>query len=309
MDRTIIVGYDGSDRARDALALGALLARTSGAQLIAAHVYIAPATVERGEEVARVLTQEAERKLADVRALADDPAPELVVQPGRSTAEGLYRLAEERGAEIIVVGSSSHGALGRVLVGSGPEQLLHGAPCAIAVAPAGYADAGTHALATIGVGYDGAPESREALAAAVELGRAAGATVHAISVLRPNPGIYIPAPMAASAYQDYIDAVHDSESRDVRDAVVQLDGSGVDVVVETPGGLPPQYLAEHSHEYDLLVLGSRAYGPLRRVLLGSVSTHLIRHAACPLLVLPRGAALDADEMSRPTQTTADARLS
>ena len=38
---------------------------------------------------------------------------------------------------------------------------------------------------------------------------------------------------------------------------------------------------------DLLVCGSRAYGPLRRVLLGGVSSRLLRRAALPLLVVPR----------------------
>ena len=38
----------------------------------------------------------------------------------------------------------------------------------------------------------------------------------------------------------------------------------------------------------LLVVGSRGYGPLRRVLLGSVSTQLVRSAPCPLIVTPRG---------------------
>ena len=38
----------------------------------------------------------------------------------------------------------------------------------------------------------------------------------------------------------------------------------------------------------LLMVGSRGYGPLRRVLLGSVSTELVRSAPCPLIVTPRG---------------------
>ena len=42
-----------------------------------------------------------------------------------------------------------------------------------------------------------------------------------------------------------------------------------------------------SADLDLLVVGARAYGPVRRLLLGSTSTKLARHAACPLLVAPR----------------------
>jgi nucleotide-binding universal stress UspA family protein len=42
-------------------------------------------------------------------------------------------------------------------------------------------------------------------------------------------------------------------------------------------------------EIDLLVCGSRGYGPVRRVLLGGVLRKLIRRAACPVVVVPRGA--------------------
>ena len=47
-------------------------------------------------------------------------------------------------------------------------------------------------------------------------------------------------------------------------------------------------LAEASAELGLLICGSRGYGPLRAVLLGSVSAKLTRSAACPLLITPRG---------------------
>jgi nucleotide-binding universal stress UspA family protein len=54
-------------------------------------------------------------------------------------------------------------------------------------------------------------------------------------------------------------------------------------------GDPARELVEASRQADLLVAGSRGYGPVRRLLLGSVSTLLVRQADCPLLVLPRSA--------------------
>jgi nucleotide-binding universal stress UspA family protein len=51
-------------------------------------------------------------------------------------------------------------------------------------------------------------------------------------------------------------------------------------------------LAEVSGDFDLMVTGSRAYGPLRRTLLGSTTRKLIRASACPVLVLPRGLGVD-----------------
>ncbi|MGH2973909.1 MAG: universal stress protein [Solirubrobacterales bacterium] len=54
------------------------------------------------------------------------------------------------------------------------------------------------------------------------------------------------------------------------------------------GGPPAEVLVEHSQQLDLLVLGSRGYGPVKSVLLGSVSSHVLRNAQCPVLVAPRG---------------------
>jgi nucleotide-binding universal stress UspA family protein len=52
-------------------------------------------------------------------------------------------------------------------------------------------------------------------------------------------------------------------------------------------GIPGEELAAFSAELDLLVVGSRSYGPVRRLVLGSTSDFLERHARCSLLVLAR----------------------
>lgn len=59
------------------------------------------------------------------------------------------------------------------------------------------------------------------------------------------------------------------------------------------GEAAPALAGEVRQGVDLLCLGSRAYGPVRRVLLGSVSSELMSSAPCPVLVVPRG--VDADD--------------
>ena len=80
-------------------------------------------------------------------------------------------------------------------------------------------------------------------------------------------------------------------------------------IAEIPGvsakavyGPPDSELEAFSSEVDLLAVGSRGYGPLKRLVLGSTANHLARHAGCSLLVLPRG--LTADRSSAAEHATA-----
>jgi nucleotide-binding universal stress UspA family protein len=87
--------------------------------------------------------------------------------------------------------------------------------------------------------------------------------------------------------------LQDAFSRVVRDAA----GGVAEVPVSTKllDGAPGPAIAEATKEgVELLVTGSRAYGPLRSVIVGSVSRHLVDHASCPVLVIPRSAESDID---------------
>jgi nucleotide-binding universal stress UspA family protein len=53
-------------------------------------------------------------------------------------------------------------------------------------------------------------------------------------------------------------------------------------------GLAGEELAAFGSRLDLLVVGSRGYGPVKRLVVGSTSDYLERHARCSLLVLVRG---------------------
>ena len=63
-------------------------------------------------------------------------------------------------------------------------------------------------------------------------------------------------------------------------------------------GLAGEELAAFGDQVDILVVGSRGYGPVKRLVLGSTSDFLQRHARCSLLVLPRVATRpDEDSIS------------
>ncbi|HEU4656660.1 MAG TPA: universal stress protein, partial [Capillimicrobium sp.] len=69
---------------------------------------------------------------------------------------------------------------------------------------------------------------------------------------------------------------------------------GVEATGEVVQGHAGRALEQLSHEVDLLVCGSRGWGTPRRVVLGSTSDHVIHHAACPVLVVPRPDDEDAE---------------
>jgi nucleotide-binding universal stress UspA family protein len=58
-------------------------------------------------------------------------------------------------------------------------------------------------------------------------------------------------------------------------------------VTATPTGLPADVIVRDAaaNRSDLVVVGARGLGPLRRVLLGSVSESVLGHATCPVLVV------------------------
>ena len=88
--------------------------------------------------------------------------------------------------------------------------------------------------------------------------------------------------------EDVIEARKATEA-DPENAVEQL-SDGVVVQGELVDGSAVDVLRERTEQLDLMVVGSRAYGPLRRTLLGSVSHGLLLDSLCPVLVIPRGAA-------------------
>ena len=99
-----------------------------------------------------------------------------------SVGRGLHELCEVIGADLLVVGSSRQGLLGRVLIGDSTRAALNGAPCAIAITPAGFAQQPV-AMREIRVAYNGSPESEHAISVAREIAAESGAKLSAFEAV------------------------------------------------------------------------------------------------------------------------------
>ncbi len=278
----IVVGVDEHQGGHDAIALANRLVSPDGQETLT-HVDASDPFVYRGVS-ALYDARERERALADLGVAAREATAETALEAISSTSvgRGLHELAEIQEADLIVVGSSRRGLAGRVLLGSDTHAALNGAPCAVAVAPSGYA-ATPSMIAEIGIGYDGSPESEQALALGRQLARELGARLSALQAI--SVPAYVlgagPAPIEASI---------DDVVAEARDRVAGLG----DIEPHAAYGSPAEELTLFSASVDLLIIGSRGYGPLGRIVHGSVSLRLARSARCPLLVLPRRARPSAD---------------
>ena len=290
-EASVIVGLDGREHDADALALGRFLQAALGGELLLAHV-IPPAPPGRGMLALESLERQDGRELLarSAEKLGAAGVDTQLVEPCPA-APGLSRLAVERRASMLVLGSTHRGAVGRVVPGGVASHLLARAPCAIAVAPVRYVTRTHASISRIGVAYDATPESDLALAAAA--GAAVGLGIplrlyHAMHEISRDP-----------AWDKFRGHMEDF-AREILDAGIGQLPSGLEATGSVLAGDVAEVIAEAAASDDvaLLYVGSRGYGPLREAVFGGVAGGLLQTARCPLVIVPRSSRSAVDHSSR-----------
>ena len=278
MFKQIIVGVDEREGSRDAIALARNLLAPDG-DLTLAHIYDGDAHVHRGDRPAyEAARNEHVLELLGKVVQEEDVQANLHSRQAPSAGQGLHELCEIERADLLALGSSERGLLRRVMIGDDTRAALNGAPCAIAIAPAGYRHEPS-AMREIGVGYDGSHESVRALELARDLAGESGARLSAFEAITRPPH------ELKDGSASVLDAV-DQLVAEARERIAALGG----VEAHAAYGHPAEELTVYSASLDLLVVGSRGYGPVGRLIHGSTSQELARTVRCPLLVLPRSEA-------------------
>ena len=289
MSRTVVIAVDSEERTVDALALGRLLVGASGlpGTLVSVFPY-APLSDPQEPELAR-LRDEARDMLLGLAAEVDLPVADAEVIAGNFAARELQHVTERPETALIVVGSTMRGPVGRLLIGGVGERLLAGAASPVAIAPRGFGDAPPDRLGRIGVGIDGSDEAQHARDAAIAFARASGAALRVITVFQPLAFGTVTTGAIASTSANQVAR---SELHEIHERALAAVPEGIEVEGRFLDGQGGHALSGESGELDLLVVGSRGYGPLGAVLMGSVTAELVRSAASPILVTPRGTRLD-----------------
>ena len=270
----VVVGIDENPGSRDALALARTLLSKDG-RLTLAHVHHGdPQMRTVNPDRAATERTRARQLLETVGAETGDDA-RLTSTGASSVGRGLHEIAEHDDADLLVVGSSAHSLFGHATLSAHTRDALNGAPCAVALAPSGHRERPV-VIREIGVGYDGSPESEHAVVVARQLADELGAKVSAFEA--------IALPVELVEGSGPADEKIDRCLARARERIAAL---GVEP--HAAYGHAAEELALYSASLDLLVLGSRGYGPIGRLIHGSTSQHVAQTARCPLLVLARAA--------------------
>jgi nucleotide-binding universal stress UspA family protein len=286
MFKNAIVGVDGQQGGRDAILLASVLV-AAGGKLTLAHVRAGEDHVTRAANLdydaveradsSDLLQREREASGLDVQTLS-------IACP--DVGRGLHRLAEEHGADLVVVGSCTRGPVGRIFAEDDTRATLNESDCAVAVAPRGYRS-DRHPISCIGVGYESALESGAALTLARSIATERHASIKVLTVIEPPIGAYVnPAPIGPASPAPWAPKADEIPDHLIEAAQAQIDDlegvSGVAVF-----GSVGEELVRFSERVDLLVVGSRGKGCVGgRLLPKSVLGHLIGHLHCALLARP-----------------------
>ena len=284
----IVVGLDGSDSSVEALRWASGLADAVAAQVRILSTWHMPILATVPSIVVALpppafMAAHAGEQIDDACAEAGvTGAPAKIIEGDA----GAFLTAETEIADLVVVGRSGSGhrgpakLLAELVLGSATRYCLHHAQGPVAVIPA-HAKWVDHP--TVVVGIDGSPSSIAALRWAIEM-LPSGSIIKAVQAVPP----YLEGMLALdSRAMDKIIAATSSElDETISKAQAGLDRADISITTFVVIENARHALTRPGLDADLIVVGSRSRTTALTPLLGSTSDHAVRHAKCPVVVVP-----------------------
>jgi nucleotide-binding universal stress UspA family protein len=283
----LIVGYLATPGGADAMALGARLARTLGAD-VEACIILPPdrvlPTAGTGDYEAK-LGEQAEKWLAEaIASVPDDLTAHSHVTFDDSFADGLIRETARLEADVIVVGGSGGGLAGPYSLGSVVNELLHSAPVPVVVTPRGTRDSKVDRVREVTCAIGQRRGADLLLEKAVRFSKAAGTPLRLVSLVALDPifgqlrGDEEAVRERALAHaQQVLDTAKSSLPEDFPVTATAVDGSTVEEAVRKL----------EWHDGDLIMVGSSRLSAPKRLFLGSTAAKMLRVLDVPMMVVPR----------------------
>ena len=243
------------------------------------------------DEYLGYVTSQAQQSLERVVSkLPADLDISVVVHQSTSIPTGLTDLAAAQQADLVVVGSSSSGLLGRVALGSVTDRLVHTAAVPVAIAPRGYPlSAGSDPPAHRGVRRR-TPTSVGLIATSAELAKRWSVRLRIVSfTVRPVTmfGGSIEPSAEDLVVEQWSRRTFDEIAKQLNAVRASIAIPDVEVVIGTGHDWREAVETIAWETGDILLLGSGAAGPAAQVFLGSAASKILRHAPVPVMIVPR----------------------
>lgn len=279
MIESILLPTDGSECARAASAHAAAIAREYGATVHVMTVVEAIADDVTASHRESAANQRIEPVVADLE--------DAGVEPTTAIAEGIpveeiTATADERGVDLIAMGTHGRSGLRRQILGSVAERVLRTADVPVLAVPDPADDGRTPPYENVLVPTDGSEGAAAATPLGIDLARTFGATLYALSVVDTRPAV---SDARASVLVEQFEELAEDA---VSDLAAEAAEAGVDdVVTAVLEGSPHEALDTYVDDtgIDLVVMGTHGRSGLDRYLLGSVTEKLLRTTAAPVLAV------------------------
>jgi nucleotide-binding universal stress UspA family protein len=239
------------------------------------------------------IRQQAGKNLDAARAVLSGPGRwvETSVVAGRAP-DAIVSLAEQTGADAIVVGSRGHGTLESMLLGSTSAEVVDRAHIPVLVARGS-------AIERVVYAWDGSACAREAAHVLTTWGTFAACEIHVVSVADAAPPWWadpstVDERVAAAAYEEAAEPSRAQHLELAQDMAHRLGSAGLQAVPDLLDGDPAEQIvqAARSQASDLIVVGTHGRTGLRRLLMGSVARNVLHHAHCSVLIVRECAAAE-----------------
>lgn len=283
----ILLAGEGSEDAALAAKAAVDIARKTGSELHVVHAWHSVPSTRFDSYIRAQLEQEAQQVLAEqVEGIKGDggDVAEAHLREGPA-ADEILDLAEEIGADLIVIGSRGLGPVKRVVLGSVSEGLIHHASRPVLVLRGG----GWPPQRVV-IGDDGSEAAEGAGELAAGLGRLLGATVILVRSYPKLPEVDIEGREFDARMVD--DELRREERKLSERATRIQETRGVRPALRLSAGDPAARILEAAEEGDapektLIAVGSRGLRPMQRMRLDSVSIKILRAAEGPVLIYAR----------------------
>jgi nucleotide-binding universal stress UspA family protein len=293
MSKEVVVAvFEDDAAARDALALGVALARAQRGELVLAASFAEPLG-RGGLAYGRLVRAAIQREFDRLRDLVPrDRDVRTSVHRAASPLRCLHHLVADGEDHVLVFSATD---LERHGHGNLALETLHDAPCAVAVAPADFATVAP--APDVAVAWTDAAESGLALDAGVRIAQHTGGTLRLVQVVT-EPYRFADEPWVdASDTKHWLIPAREEAQASLARGVDRVAGR-VPVTTELREGSPGPELARAAVGCGMIVAGSRGFGSLRRLILGSTTAALLREATVPVLITPRSVAERAQATDR-----------